>query len=77
MMYYFTLSKQSCVTIMYQYTRHGGNSHVVMHLSIDSVTQKHIVSLTGDTVYDGNVARLPQQWCAQSYTRLLFSNKDP
>ena len=46
---------------MYQYAGHGGNSHVVMHLSIDLVTQKHIVSLTGDTVYAGNVARLPQQ----------------
>ena len=76
MMYYFILSKQSYVTIMYQYAGHGGNSHIIIHLSIDSVTQKHIVSLTGDTVYAGNVARLPQQWCTQSYTGLSFYSED-
>ena len=50
----FTLSKQSHVIIMYQYSGFSGNSHVVMRLSIDSVPQQHTVSLTGDTVYAGN-----------------------
>ena len=52
--YSFTLSKQSHVIIMYQYAGYSGNSHVVMHLSIDSVAQKHTASLTEDTVYAGN-----------------------
>ena len=52
--YSFTLSKQSHVIIMYQYAGHSGNSHTVMRLSIDSVAQKHTVSLTGDTAYAGN-----------------------
>ena len=52
--YSFTLSRISHVIIMYQYAGHGGNSHVVMRLSIDSVVQKHTVSLTGDTAYAGN-----------------------
>ena len=52
--YSFSLSKQSHVIIMYQYAGRGGNSHVVMRLSIDSVAQKHTVSLTGDTAYVGN-----------------------
>jgi len=52
--YSFTLSKQSYVIIMYQYAGSSGNSHVVMRLSIDSVAQKHTVSLTGDTAYAGN-----------------------
>ena len=52
--YSFTLSKQSHVIIMYQYSGHGGNSYVVMRLSIDSAVQKHTVSLTGDTAYIGN-----------------------
>ena len=52
--YSFTLSKQSHVIIMYQYSGPGGRSHVVMCLSIDSVVQKHTVSLTGDTQYAGN-----------------------
>ena len=39
---------------MYQYSGFGGNSHVVMRLSIDSVVQKHTVSLSGDTTYAGN-----------------------
>ena len=39
---------------MYQYAGHGGNSHVVMRLSIDSVPQPHTVSLTGNTAYVGN-----------------------
>ena len=47
--YSFTLSKLSHVIIMYQYSGHGGNSYVVMRLSIDSVAQKHTASLTGDT----------------------------
>ena len=42
--YSFTLSKPSHVIVMYQYSGHGGNSHVVMRLSIDSVAQKHTVS---------------------------------
>ena len=52
--YSFTLSKLSHVIIMYQYSGYGGNSYVVMRLSIDSVAQKHTVSLTGDTHYVGN-----------------------
>ena len=52
--YSFTLSKQAHVIIMYQYSGHGGNSYVVMRLSIDSVIQKHSVSLTGNTAYVGN-----------------------
>ena len=39
---------------MYQYSGYGGSSYIVMRLSIDSVVQKHTVSLTGDTVYAGN-----------------------
>ena len=39
---------------MYQYAGPGGNSHVVMRLSIDSVVQKHTVSLIGETAYVGN-----------------------
>ena len=52
--YSFTLSKLSHVIIMYQYSGFGGNSYVVMRLSIDSVVQKHTVSLNGNTVYVGN-----------------------
>ena len=52
--YSFTLSKLSHVIIMYQYSGYGGNSYVVMRLSIDSVAQKHTVSLTGDTGSVGN-----------------------
>ena len=52
--YSFTLSKQSHVIIMYQYSGYSVNSHIVMRLGIDSVPQKHTVSLTGDTVYAGN-----------------------
>jgi len=39
---------------MYQYSGYAANSHVVMRLSIDSIPQKHIVSLTGNTAYAGN-----------------------
>ena len=39
---------------MYQYSGYGGDSHVVMRLSIDSRAQKHTVSLTGNTHYAGN-----------------------
>ena len=39
---------------MYQYSGFAGNSFVVMRLSIDSVAQKHTVSLTGNTAYAGN-----------------------
>ena len=39
---------------MYQYSGHGVNSHVIMRLSIDSVAQKHTVSLAGDLLYLGN-----------------------
>ena len=49
----FTLSKQSHVIIMYQYTGRSGGSHTVMRLSIDPVPQKHTVSLTGNTAYAG------------------------
>jgi len=50
----FTLSKQSHVIIMYQFSGSSGNSYVVMRLSIDSVPQKHTASLTGNTAYAGN-----------------------
>ena len=50
----FTLSKQSHVIIMYQFSGFGGNNYIVMRLSIDSVPQKHTVSITGSTVYAGN-----------------------
>ena len=50
----FTLSKQSHVMIMYQYAGYSGNNYIVMRLSIDSVPQKHTVSITGDTKYAGN-----------------------
>ena len=50
----FTLSKQSHVIIMYQYAGFSGNSHTIMRLSIDSIPQKHTVSLTGNTKYAGN-----------------------
>ena len=40
---------------MYQYAGYStGNSHTVMRLTIDSVSQQHTVSLTGDTFYVGN-----------------------
>ena len=54
--YSFKLSKLSHVIIMYQYSGFigGHGSHVVMRLSIDSVVQKHTVSLTGNTFYAGN-----------------------
>ena len=52
--YSLTLSRISHVIIMYQYAGYGGNSHVVMGLSINSVVQKHTVSLTGNTEYAGN-----------------------
>ena len=52
--YSFTLSKLSHVIIMYQYSGGSGNSYVVMRLSIDSVSQKHMTSLTGNTAYAGN-----------------------
>ena len=50
----FTLPKQSHVIIMYQYSGDSRSSHIVMRLSIDSVPQKHTVSITGNTVYAGN-----------------------
>jgi len=53
----FTLSKISHIIIMYQYSANNGgngNSHVVMRLSIDSIPQKHTVSLTGNTYNFGN-----------------------
>ena len=50
----FTLSKQSHVIIMYQFSGYCGDSHIVMRLSINSVPQKHTVSLTGNTVFAGN-----------------------
>ena len=52
--YSFTLSKQSHIIIMYQYSGHGGNSYIVMRLSIDAVAQKHTASLTGNTILAGN-----------------------
>ena len=52
--YSFTLTKESHVIIMYQYAGSGGSSYIVMRLSIDSVAQKHSVSLTGNTAYAGN-----------------------
>ena len=58
---------------MYQYSGYHrkGNSHTVMSLSIDSVVQKHTVSLTGDTYYVGNFG-LWQGSLAVVYTRLLW-----
>ena len=50
----FTLSKQHHVIIMYQYSGHGGNGHIVMRLSINSIAQAHTASLTGNTAYVGN-----------------------
>ena len=50
----FTLSRQSHVIIMYQYSGYSGSCHIVMRLSIDSVSQQHTASLTGDTAYTGN-----------------------
>ena len=50
----FTLSRISHVIIMYQYSGRADNSHIVMRLSIDSVAQKHTVSLAGDLAYIGN-----------------------
>jgi len=50
----FTLSKQSHVIIMYQFSGFSGNNYIVMCLSIDSVPQKHTVSLTGNTYCAGN-----------------------
>ena len=52
--YSFTLLNPSHVIIMYQYSGFGGNSHVVLRLSIDSVAQKHTVSLSGDATYAPN-----------------------
>ena len=52
--YAFKLSKQSHVIIMYQFAGFAGNSHIVMRLSIDSVPQKHTVSLIGNSAYSGN-----------------------
>ena len=52
--YSFTLSKHSHVIIMYQYSGYGGDSHIVMRLSIDSAVQKHTVSLNGNAHYSGN-----------------------
>jgi len=52
--YSFTLSRQRHVIIMYQYTGYYGYSVIVMHLSIDSVPQKHTVSLTGNMACAGN-----------------------
>ena len=53
--YSFTLSRQSHVFIIYQYSGRSGNAYIVMRLSIDSVPQQHTVSLTGNTVHVGNV----------------------
>ena len=52
----FTLSKQSHVIIMYQFSGDSRYTHVVMRLSVDSVPQKHTVSLIGDSVHVGNFA---------------------
>ena len=52
--YSFTLSKQSHVIIMYQYAGKSGDSYIIMRLSIDSVAQKHSVSLNGETNFAGN-----------------------
>ena len=52
--YSFTLSKQSHVIIMYQYAGDGGGSYILMRLSIDSVAEKHSVSLNGNAERAGN-----------------------
>ena len=52
----FTLSKQSYVIIMYQFAGVSGNlnSFIVMRLSIDSIPQKHTVSISGYSRFLGN-----------------------
>ena len=39
---------------MYQFSGYGDSSYIVMHLNIDSVRQKHTVSLTGNAPFIGN-----------------------
>ena len=53
LIYSFTLSKQSYAIIIYQYAGDSGGSHIIMRLNIDSVSQKHTSSLTGNTAYAG------------------------
>ena len=50
------LSKLSHVIIMYQYTGHGPNSihYMVLRIKINSVVQKHTVSVPAYTYYYGN-----------------------
>ena len=69
--YSFTLSKKSHVIIMYQYSGTSRYSHVVMRLSIDSVVQKHTVSLTGDTRYAGNFGLWQGSLDSGTYTTTL------
>ena len=52
--YSFKLSKPRHVIIMYQFSGSSHNSYIVMRLNIDSVPQRHTVSLTGNTPYIGN-----------------------
>ena len=52
--YSFTLSKLSHVIIMYQYSGFGGDSVLVMRLSIDSAAQKHTASLAGKVYHASN-----------------------
>jgi len=47
----YTIQTKSCHL---QFSESSGNSHIVMRLSIDSVPQKHTLSLTGDTIFAGN-----------------------
>jgi len=48
--YPLKLSKQSHVIIMYKYSGDSDNSYAAMHLSIDSVPQKHTTALTGEYI---------------------------
>jgi len=50
----FKLPKQSHVIIMYQFSGQGSNNYIVMRLNIDSVPQRHTISLTGNTRHIGN-----------------------
>ena len=51
--YSLTLTKNSHVIVVYQFSGWGGN-YIVMRLKIDSAVQKHTVSLVGKTIFAGN-----------------------
>ena len=51
--YTLRLSKQSHVFAMYQFAGRFVSKTIVLRLSINSIAQKHTVSLTGETAYGG------------------------